>query len=623
MPTNFAKYGTVVNDLSIAEISETLPKSFWESLGEFVAPTTLETIRTVKAGEKPSLRQLLGTGLEVGSFLIPGGAAVKGAAAGVRAVRGARATQKALTLGQKAAKVGSVAKGAAKGGAISGALFGAGRGLGDEETSFKEVAGQAALTAGAGAVGGAVLGPVLSLGAMGAKGLYRFTSSGIRRINKTLKPQNKKIAIDTLAEAYQKSFVVDKSSINNKLDTQIVISRRVKGPDSKTGLIRELAEEGYLPKIEGKLANMRPVIDDISSRIGRAAGWIDSLLEPIKTKTSLSGFQERVKNSLAGDYGSDINKALGQVDVIFKSFQQKFGKNLSAVEVNSVRKEMNKVTKAFNKESFINDAANTVARTAREILDELAPNDIIRKANAEIGRLFRIKELSNLFNNKAIDVGFIGQAVGRYIGVAAGGSAGFSIAGPGGLVVAGVLANAGSKAIANMIRKFRFNPKIIDIITQGLNKDKQLLNKLIKEASPGDAAILRGLIPKGKGGIPSTTIKSKPIILKELEPLAQEARKFDTAEEFLNSVTELPIENINSLITRKQIINRLGKIESKTPDTPVIVEIVNGKINILDGNQRFFQKLDKGDKTIKIRFAPVNTGEVNTALDFFQKAKGK
>ena len=58
-------------------------KSVPGTVAEFLVPTT----KGILTGEKPvNPKTLAGSALEVGSFLIPGGAMLKGAAAGVRTI---------------------------------------------------------------------------------------------------------------------------------------------------------------------------------------------------------------------------------------------------------------------------------------------------------------------------------------------------------------------------------------------------------------------------------------------------------------------------------------------------------------------------------------------------------
>ncbi len=481
-----------------AKTPESLQKrGLARKVGEFIAPTTTGLI----TGEKElGLRTGLGAALEIGSFAIPTGVvarglglAGKGAIAGARALKVAKQAKKATTLGTRALrvgrKVGREAKIAAGVGGVSGAMFGAGRALGRPEAGVKEIVGEAAITGAVGAFGGAVLAPTISLTSMAARGATKFVSKAIRTTTRRLRPDNKALAIEALTDSFEKSFVADKSAINNKLDQLMVKSRRVGGPDTPRGLLQELAEEGYQPIVNGELANMRPVIDDLIVRRTRISNQLDKFLEPIETKIPLASFKKRVMQKIADDFTIE-EKASSQVNKIFKSLTSKHGNSISALQINAVRKEFNKQTKAFAKEKFMEDTADVVARTTREILDEVAPTNIVRSINSELGKLFRLESTSRLFHNKKISAGFLIESSGRFIGTIGGAGLGLAVAGPGGLVVAGILANLGSKAVAQMVRKMRFNPQTIAIIRRGLNQKLQLKRKLLKEATGADKALL-------------------------------------------------------------------------------------------------------------------------------------
>jgi len=100
--------------------------------------------------------------------------------------------------------------------------------------------------------------------------------------------------------------------------------------------------------------------------------------------------------------------------------------------------------------------------------------------------------------------------------------------------------------------------------------------------------------------------QAKPKKSKILESRIRNAKN---KEEFLNSVIEVPIEDVDiGGITRQQVLKGSGTLKSRNLDAPVTVGITdNGSIKLLDGVHRYFNILDTGKKTIKVRFA-VNEG---------------
>lgn len=440
-----------------------------------------------EAAPLSGVREAAGAGAQIGATLLGGGGVRQIAQAGLK---------------------GAIRRGAVEGtrvGATAGGLFSGGEAL-ERGAPAGEVAGQAALGAGIGAAGGGLIGGGIPFASFGTKKGVGFISNTFRKAYRRLRPLNREVAINNLTEGYFKSFVEGNPAITKALEPLVLKGRRFGGPADERGLLRELAEEGYIPVVEGRLlaktgvARMRPVIDAISDRIGQISEAIDEFLVPIKTKISLNSMRERAGTILKGRGDVDLDKSLRQLETLFKSLQTKHGSNISAVSVNAIRKQMNKATKAFKKEEFIQDTADAVADVTREILDEVDPSKLGREARAQTGKLFRLKNTARILNNKPIDAGFIGESIGRFIGVTGGAAAGFSVAGPGGLVIAGVAANLGSKAVAQMIRRFRFNPQVTKIIGQALREDKRLMSKLLKGATPEDAAVIREssrLLPGG------------------------------------------------------------------------------------------------------------------------------
>jgi len=288
------------------------------------------------------------------------------------------------------------------------------------------------------------------------------------------------------------------------LEKEVIIARKFGGPIDESGLVRELAEEGYMPKVEGKLARMRPVIDDLNERINERMKAINTSLEPVQGTRSVNQIIGRAKQQVSESVGIDQTKALRDLDALGDNIRIKYGNSLKATDINDLRIQMNKATKAFGKETFAEDAKNILGGVSRTFLDEIAPDQQVRQANIEIAKLGRMRNVSKILNDKPIKVEFWGEALGRFLGTVGGATLGIQVAGPGGLVVAGILANLGSKAVAQIIRKNRFNPKIQETIRKGLLSDEAVLNKLLKESSLEDRGIIKNASRK-VGSIFKTT----------------------------------------------------------------------------------------------------------------------
>lgn len=378
------------------------------------------------------------------------------------------------------------------------------------------------LTAGAAS---RVVKPVISAAVRGVEAtkettkrlLSRATPRAISDVRNRLNPQSAKEASDVMVDAYRKSFVADNVTVNKKLDKQ---ARESSFGDKKVtpdDLIRDLADAGVFPTIEGKLAKFDDVIENLVSRQNRLAENINPVLRTVPEITSLNTLRKQAQESLRrSQVIENLPQAQRQLDTFFNSFEAKWGKDISAEQVNEIRIAMNSRTKAFGEETFKQDTANVIASVARRRIDELVPTLSVKEANAEWGRLQGIKNTASLFDNQPINVGFWGGAFGRYLGVIGLSTVGLDVAGPGGLVVAGVAAKLGGDAIAQMLRNKAFSAKARELLIQSIQRDDAIVQKLISEADEANKALLeRVLLPKpGETSVvelPQAEIRGTPI----------------------------------------------------------------------------------------------------------------
>lgn len=345
----------------------------------------------------------------------------------------------------------------------------------------------------------------------------------IREINKKLNPKDATEATNSLKTIYKDSFVSDKPSINNKLDdlasTQSLRGNKVTPDD----LLRGLAETGYVPRVEGKLAKFDDAFDDINLRQERIVNAIDGVLETIPELTTL----DELKNWALGvikkspQLIGQRSKSGAELNRFFEDFALEFGdKGLSAKDVNRIRVAMNQRTKAFTEDVFVQDVADSIADAARARLDDIAPS--VRLANEQYGRLVSIKKTMDIFHNKPIDVGILGSQLGRYLAVMGAGQVGLGVTGPGGLVIAGIIAHFGGDAFAQLLRNKKFNQKLLGQIVNAVKKDDEIVERLIKEADSANKEILeRILLPVKAGASNAGVIKlrEKGVDLSKITPI--------------------------------------------------------------------------------------------------------
>lgn len=328
----------------------------------------------------------------------------------------------------------------------------------------------------------------------------RATPKSVRTALRLNPPETRAKAVEELENAYQSGLVLDRKAVNNKLDKLARSESFGAVTLTRQGLIRELAEEGYIPKIEGDFAKFDDVFDDISSRQRQLMDDLDNELAPlqgVEVDTSLERIRQTAEDSLrqSPQISAGLESSIRELDRFFKSFQEKFGDRVSPLEVNAIRKEMNRVTKAFKDEDLFRlDAAEAVAKMTRDRLDEVVPTGRVSDLNKEWARLKRVDETAKILNNEVVEVGLLGRKLGSYVGTIGASLAGLSIAGPGGLVVASIFAQLGSDALATLLRAKKFDPALRDSIIKNIKADPKVVEKLIREASPENKTFLRNLL---------------------------------------------------------------------------------------------------------------------------------
>lgn len=121
-----------------------------------------------------------------------------------------------------------------------------------------------------------------------------------------------------------------------------------------------------------------------------------------------------------------------------------------------------------------------------------------------------------------------------------------------------------------------------------------------------------------------------PNIPPSLEPLAAEARKYKSADEFVRAQkpVQVSVEEISPTPGHTPK-NTTSPVRPEVVKEPIRVEFNNdGKLQIQDGNHRYFEAVKRGDKTVPVIFneqAPDFNfrGEMNRITDFYNKAVGK
>lgn len=330
----------------------------------------------------------------------------------------------------------------------------------------------------------------------------KATPASIRTMFKGNTPESKTAAVTQLEDAYKTGLVQDRKAINNKLDNLAAENSLGGEKITRDILIKELAQEGYIPKIEGQFAKFDEVFDDIDTRQQVLMEQIDVELAPLQGtefQTSLDRIRAEAEAALrrSPQVGANLDASIKQLDRFIESFRNKYGDSVTPAQINEIRKNMNAETKAYKEAKegkFKLDSADAVARSTRSRLDELVPSGKVRENNAEWARLNRVEQTARVLNNEIVEVGLIGRKLGSYVGTIGASLAGLSLAGPGGLVVASIFAQLGSDALATILRAKKFSPELREAIINNIKADAPTAQRLIREASPENKTFLRNLL---------------------------------------------------------------------------------------------------------------------------------
>lgn len=538
MALTFEQLKTRQKDKGIEAIKAPRKKGAFEKVGGFLAPTATGLL----TGEKKLTgRTLIGAGLEIGALAIPSGAILRGFGLAGKLAKGAKliSRTKRVSTAKRVSKVAKPEEGltfetlrkrsgdlvqktkaqavtGAKIGGATGLAFGAGRGLGDEDLSLKEVAGEAAITGAFGAVGGAILTPAVSLTALSAKSSAGVLSNAWKGARAKLNPTDRASAVDDLARATLESFE-DKTGTLKKLQTLSEKAKRFEGESfDEFELVKQVVDEGYIPKIRGGLlskgiADYTGALSHVKARGKSLTRGVSARARGIKETTKSSDIRKAAKAGLIGRTDIEPGKVSKKIDNILSAFEKENKtKSFTATHLNILKIRTGKKTDTFKKEQFIQDSENAIRKVLKTRLDKLDPT--IEQLNAEAQKLIRVEDTMRALQNQTIDVGFFSTGAGRFIGTVGGAVIGISVAGPGGLVVASILANLGARAIATIIRQARFNVARQAVIRQGLRSDAKLLQRILKEATPEDAALIKGFVGIGDQRSISEAISVRPKI---------------------------------------------------------------------------------------------------------------
>lgn len=353
-------------------------------------------------------------------------------------------------------------------------------------------------------------------------------SQAARLANETLDEGAKNEAVDKLATVYYDSLVENRTSINRKLDELAASNSFGDKKVTRDDLLRNLAAEGIVPDVEGRLAKFTNVYEDLDARQSRVMEALKPILENSDATIKTQDLYEAINQSLIDNpqIVGGLSRSQAELDKLFESYTKKFGEELTATQVNEIRKESNALTKAFkDSDKFSADTASQIGRFTRQWLDENIPEQSVKDANAEWARLNTLRETAEIFDNQQIDVGIWGRALGSYMTAIGGVTAGGFAAGPAGAVTVGILTKMGGDKLADILRKRAFSPEVTAQLRDAISKDDALVARLKETASKQNQEILNKYLLPAEGdssfrAANQTTPNAQNLIQNDLQSIA-------------------------------------------------------------------------------------------------------
>lgn len=340
--------------------------------------------------------------------------------------------------------------------------------------------------------------------------------SGIKTAFKKVPEGTADEVAEVTARNLQDSLVQSKSPLTKIEDIADNVGK------TEDALMKDFVKQGGIPKVDGEFARFQDVMKNFEYRQGQLVDGVTRRLSREAETTNLDSIREEARQILetSTDVGKEITKSKKELDRFMDNLKAKFGRDdVNPLEINRIRKQMNRDTKAFNKEIATMDTERAIGDAVRKRIDEITGDNLVRKANQEWMNLENMKKVAKTLNNSKIKVSEFADQLGSMTGTMIAGGIGLTATGgPGGLVIALGAARYGSEALAKFLRNKKFNPDVKKAVTKHVKQDEDLVQKLIKEADEKDKAFLEGrLLPepprqqpapgqRGKG----LEVKSKP-----------------------------------------------------------------------------------------------------------------
>lgn len=369
-------------------------------------------------------------------------------------------------------------------------------------------------------------------------------------------------------------------------------------------------------------------------------GVVYKLLEKEGATVPLTKAEMFLKQKVmaSGLEGGALTRALKNVEDDVAGYALKAGKdgNIPVALLHNA-----KIDKTLNL-NYLNPESKRIDKIIGNGLKELVENNSsveVKKLNTELSKYYTLLSYIKSLHGKKVAGGKLGkyfsQTIGAVVGSHFGPLGAMAGAEMGGALRGQTMANKFSSPLGKKLEQSQMmkeaitagnKPKVPKapplMLGMGTGGAQQQVSVPINLRAPttyeaqAKSINYSSSLGKRKTTQRTTTIKTNsPIaqtvpqeanavkgISKDLEPLVQEARKYKSAEEFVNQKTfNIPVDRIKPTNPDAKINFEKGG-RSRSPGEPLQVVLKDGEIQIINGNHRYYEALSMGKKELPVSF---------------------
>lgn len=165
---------------------------------------------------------------------------------------------------------------------------------------------------------------------------------------------------------------------------------------------------------EGALGKIKEKVIDIDNQV-------DTHMVDSGKGVSLEQFRKSALERIAQDstlkQSGKVSSTQAKLNAVFKDFKKSYGSTISEVEINKIRKVMNQ---DWHPDTM--DVSHIVGDTARQIVYDVTPNEVVKNLLREQGELLSAKKYAETINGTKVTGGRLGNMAMRTGGAIIGSS---------------------------------------------------------------------------------------------------------------------------------------------------------------------------------------------------------